>query len=275
MTTEPTYVPLLRRIVDAEGNADVYLSAWAAATPREDVRRVIATVALREAEHAKAFQRRLADLGHRAEVEPLEATAGRTAIAADPTLSDREKFERLGIGQPTAPGAPDRYVDYFDDHTIDVATGELLGRFISEERDSVRMLAGCYAALCAEGGGAAPGGLDARLDRVEAQLAQVLAALDRRDAVVAEADFRAGLRADGFDDEIRITSYEPGAEPRELHDHPFSARLLVLEGEFVLHYEDGPQVIPAGRCCEVPAGTRHAEAAGLAGARVLAGLDHG
>jgi hypothetical protein len=59
MSTEPTYLPLLRRIAEAEFNADVYLSAWAGATPREDVRRVISTVALREGEHAKAFQKRI------------------------------------------------------------------------------------------------------------------------------------------------------------------------------------------------------------------------
>ena len=54
MSTEPTYLPLLRRIAEAECNAEVYLSAWAGATPRDDVRRVISTVALREGEHAKA-----------------------------------------------------------------------------------------------------------------------------------------------------------------------------------------------------------------------------
>ena len=61
MTAEPTYLPLLRRIANAECNAEVYLSAWADATPRADVRGVIATVALREGEHTKAFQKRICD----------------------------------------------------------------------------------------------------------------------------------------------------------------------------------------------------------------------
>lgn len=44
MTPEPSYFPLLRRIANAECNAEVYLSAWARATPRADVRQIISTV---------------------------------------------------------------------------------------------------------------------------------------------------------------------------------------------------------------------------------------
>jgi hypothetical protein len=35
----------------------------------------------------------------------------------------------------------------FNDQTIDIRTGELLGRYIAEERDSGRMLRGCYQVL--------------------------------------------------------------------------------------------------------------------------------
>ena len=38
----------------------------------------------------------------------------------------------------------------FDDTTIDPQTGALLGRFIAEERDSLRMFQACYQALCTE-----------------------------------------------------------------------------------------------------------------------------
>ena len=36
---------------------------------------------------------------------------------------------------------------FFRDHTIDIATAELLGRYIAEERDTARLLRGCYEQL--------------------------------------------------------------------------------------------------------------------------------
>ena len=281
MSTEPSYLPLLRRVAAAECNAEVYLSAWAAATPRDDVRRVISTVALREGEHSKAFQKRICELGFTVSIEEAATTADRAAIGAATDLDDREKFEKLGLGSRPDPSVPDRWVDYFDDSSIDIATGELLGRFISEERDSVRLLADCYSALCAEGDGAATGDVtEARLDRIEQTLARLVAVLEPATTSatpatkVTEAEFRAGLRADGFDDEIRITEYEPGKKAGELHAHDFSARVFVLKGSFILNYEDRSQTLTAGQCCQLDAGTLHAEAAGKRGARVLAGLQH-
>ena len=37
----------------------------------------------------------------------------------------------------------------FDDKSIDIQTGALLGRYIAEERDSGRLLTSCYRQLCA------------------------------------------------------------------------------------------------------------------------------
>jgi quercetin dioxygenase-like cupin family protein len=280
MSSEPSYLPLLRRIADAECNAEVYLSAWAAATPRDDVRRVISTVALREGEHSKAFQKRICELGFDVSIHEAATTAERAAIGAATDLDDREKFEKLGLGTRPDPSVPDRWVDYFNDSSIDIATGELLGRFISEERDSVRLLADCYAALCAEEDGVSSvDDTDARLDRIERTLGRLVEVLEPPTTVtstakVTEAEFRAGLRADGFDDEIRITDYEPGKKPGELHAHDFSARVFVLKGTFILKYEDRSQTLTAGQSCQLDAGTKHAEAAGKRGARVLAGLQH-
>ena len=249
MTTEPTYLPLLQRIASAEGNAEQYLAAWAGATPRDDVRRVIATVALREGEHSKAFQKRICELGHHVSIEEAPVTAGRVAIGGAGDLTDREKFEKLGLGSPEDRSTPDRWVCYFDDQSIDIATGELLGRFIAEERDSVRLLADCYSVLCAEE-----------------------ATTKARGA--AETEFRANLQCEGFDDEIRMTKYTSGVDGGDLHTHPFSARLLVLEGEFILQYEGGPQTLKVGECCQIDAGTRHTECTGSVGAKVLAGLKY-
>lgn len=275
MSTEPSYLPLLRRIANAECNAEAYLSGWAGSTPRDDVRQIITTVALREGEHTKAFQKRICELGFEISIDEAPETAGKVAIGGASDLTDREKFEKLGLGAPVDPAAPDRYVTYFGDHSIDIATGELLGRFISEERDSVRLLAGCYAALCAEEGVTTPAhSMEARLDRIERALQTLAAKLDAAPSTTTEADFRAGLRADGFDDEIRIANYDAGKEANPLHAHEFSARIFVLDGAFTINYEDGPRTYLAGQCCQLDAGTIHAECTGAVGARVLSGLKH-
>jgi hypothetical protein len=105
----------------------------------------------------------------------------RTAIAASTTLTDREKFEKLGFGQPSDPSRPDQFASMFDDRTIDIETGALLGRYISEERDSTRMFEDCYRQLCSDEDGAAGGpagttqatDLD-RLARIEKLLEQLV-----------------------------------------------------------------------------------------------------
>lgn len=178
MSTEPSYLPLLRQIVNGESNAEVYLSAWAETTPRDDVRRVIATIALREGEHAKAFEKRICELGHDVSVVCTERTNEMVTVARDSSLTDLEKFRRMGLGTPPDTTQPDRWANYFEDQNIDIGTGELLGRFVSEERDSVRLLADCYRTLSNEPTAitAAPG-TEPRLDRIESLLEALAAKL--------------------------------------------------------------------------------------------------
>jgi len=52
----------------------------------------------------------------------------------------------------TAADVPDVFDNFFRDHTIDIQTGELLGRYIAEERDTIRLLQGCRAQLTAKAG---------------------------------------------------------------------------------------------------------------------------
>ena len=59
----------------------------------------------------------------------------------------REKLEQLGYGEDFSESGPDLFDQWFTDHTIDPATGALLGRFIAEERDSVRILHGAWLAV--------------------------------------------------------------------------------------------------------------------------------
>ena len=68
----------------------------------------------------------------------------------------------------------------FNDHSIDIQTGALLGRYIAEERDSGRMFQDCYSQLCAaEANGHATsngnGDLGAQLSRIEDLLEKLVA----------------------------------------------------------------------------------------------------
>ena len=61
--------------------------------------------------------------------------------------TDLEKLEALGLLERSCrtTDEPDIFDGFFHDHTIDIQTGELLGRYIAEERDSGRMIAACRA----------------------------------------------------------------------------------------------------------------------------------
>jgi hypothetical protein len=177
MSATPSYLDLLNRISVGESQAECLLDCWADATPNPAVRQVLKTIALREGEHGKAFAKRVCELGY--EVTPVDTgdAAGRMAIAADRTLTDREKFEKLNVTSFFASDAPDPFTPMWADTSIDIQTGELLGRYIAEERDSVRRLEGCYNELCASenGSGAVNDGMAASLGRIEQLLERLVA----------------------------------------------------------------------------------------------------
>jgi len=177
MSEEPSYLDLLNRISVGESEAECLLDCWAASTPNPAVRKVLTTIALREGEHGKAFAKRICELGHSVTPTDTGDSAGRMAIAASPDLTDREKFEKLNVTSFFDPDAPDVFTPMWADTTIDIRTGELLGRYIAEERDSLRMLEGCYNELCAaeRGSSAVDQGLVASLGRIEQLLEQLVA----------------------------------------------------------------------------------------------------
>ena len=149
MAEKPSYLKLLNGISCAETRAFRYLSAWAAVTTDPDVRAVLHTVAAREGEHGMAFAKRVNELGF--ELQPTDDPkfAERMEIAGS-DRSDLDKAEALGVLEfATAPDAPDVFDSFFRDHTIDIQTGQLLGRYIAEERDTIRLLQGCRAKLAA------------------------------------------------------------------------------------------------------------------------------
>lgn len=177
MSDKPSYLGLLNAIAVAEAAAEDYLTCWADTTDRDDVAGVLRTIALREGEHAKAFEKRICELGF--ELRPGEIDPEPADIAASTTLTDREKFEKLRLGQDPGDG-PDVFTGMFADTSIDIQTGALLGRYIAEERDSGRMFRDCYQQLCADetGAGTSSTDLDAvteRLDRIEAALDKLTA----------------------------------------------------------------------------------------------------
>jgi hypothetical protein len=155
MPEKPSYLGLLNGIALAESQAHAYLMAWIPVTPSPDVRAVLAKVAAREGEHGMSFAKRVNELGFELQVKDDPKQAERLAIAAS-DLPDVEKMRKLGL-DPKGTSILDYFDNVYKDHTIDIRTGELLGRYIAEEHDTGRLLRDCYEQLeAAEKAGTAP-----------------------------------------------------------------------------------------------------------------------
>ena len=146
MSDKPSYLGLLNAVSLNESRAYAYLSAWADVTPNDGVRDVLRTVAAREGEHGMSFAKRINELGYQLRIKDDPDFERQMAFARS-DRSDVEKFEKLGVLRFDPGDGPDVFDQFFTDHSIDIHTGELLGRYIAEERDSLRLLRGCYEAL--------------------------------------------------------------------------------------------------------------------------------
>ena len=146
MSDQPTYLKLLRGIANAESDAHCYLSAWRDTTTNPDVREVLTTVASREGEHGMAFAKRIIELGFEFERRE-DAKLPEKMTVARSDRSDKEKAEYFGLSN--AETTLTYFDNVFKDHSIDIKTGELLGRYIAEEHDTARLAKTCYDALCA------------------------------------------------------------------------------------------------------------------------------
>ena len=144
--SKPSYLGLLNAIALAESRAYAYLTAWMAVTPSPDVRAVLATVAAREGKHGMAFAKRLNELGYSVLDRPDPNQKKKMAVAKS-SRTDLEKMEALALDALDTGAEPDIFDRFFTDHTIDIQTGALLGRYICEERDSGRLLRSCYQQL--------------------------------------------------------------------------------------------------------------------------------
>ena len=146
MAEKPSYIGLLNAISNGERRGHELLSAWAQKTTDEALRATLNVVAIREAEHAWAFEKRLCELGFGLRQKDDPKHAERMACACSDG-TDVEKFAFLGLGREPAANEPDGLLQLLADRTIDAQTAALLGRFIAEERDSGRRLHAACAAV--------------------------------------------------------------------------------------------------------------------------------
>jgi rubrerythrin len=202
MSDKPSYLGLLNALSLAETNAYRYLSEWGKQITDPDVRRVVLTVAAREGEHGLAFAKRINELGFELKEKPDEGFDKQLEIVTS-SRTDLEKMEALGLGQEKSSAEPDVFDNFFRDHSIDIRTGELLGRYIAEERDSGRMLRECHGLLRqaadAEAAASRPDGKADKADKadkvarataqrltaIEAKMDQLCSAIDSLSKVVS------------------------------------------------------------------------------------------
>lgn len=172
MADKPSYIGLLNAIANGERGGAKIFKKWAEVTTCEDIKPTLQTVAIREAEHALAFEKRLCELGFSLR-EKENPELKKTVKVMKSDCTDLEKFQHLGYGKKSKDEQTDGLLRLLEDTTIDPQTGALLGRFICEERDTVRRLKVCYDTL-KHGAAAAPPSMimaDVTLDQVCAQLA--------------------------------------------------------------------------------------------------------
>ena len=184
MADKPTYLGLLNAIALAETRAHAYLTAWVAVTPDPAVRAVLRTVAAREGEHGMSFAKRINELGFEVREDDDPNFERRMEIAGS-DRSDLDKLEALQLLRIRSDDEPDIFDNMFRDHSIDIQTGALLGRYIAEERDTGRLLQGCCAQLQQGSDGTSPGD---RLAVMEDKIDAVSRAVDElRQIVCAQA----------------------------------------------------------------------------------------
>ncbi|MDH3680278.1 MAG: manganese catalase family protein [Acidimicrobiia bacterium] len=135
---KPSYLGLLNAISVAETAAEPLFLAWADRTDDPKLAETLRFVGMREGEHGKAFAKRMLELGYEVREPARPGPDPENLRIAGSRRSDLRKFDELGFGQ--GQGDTDIFDAMFQDKTIDPTTGALLGRYIAEERDSLRRL---------------------------------------------------------------------------------------------------------------------------------------
>jgi hypothetical protein len=149
MPDKPSYLGLLNAIAVNEARAHQYLQVWIDKTTDPEVEAVLRTVAWREGEHGMSFAKRVNELGYQLRDRDDLNLADRLEVAG----SDRTDLEKMEyFGQDRLDEVLGAFDTIFSDHSIDVQTGELLGRYVAEEFDTARLLRCCYEQLKARQG---------------------------------------------------------------------------------------------------------------------------
>jgi rubrerythrin len=192
MTERPSYLPVLEGIANAERQGYEYYNAWCEHATEPDFKETLRIVANRELEHSLAFTKRIDELGFTLEpADVIDFTSQMAIVTSD--CSDLEKARAIGLTKGRnylRSTEPDQFSRFFEDRTIDVQTGALLGRYIAEERDSARMLIECALMLEEQYGGDAveDDQVSGRLDALEQKLDDVCSAIERlNDSVSTKA----------------------------------------------------------------------------------------
>lgn len=180
MSDKPTYLGLLNAIVNGERRGHAFLTAWSEMSPDPDIASMLKTVALREAEHAATFEKRMCELGYSLR-EKDDDNHEKTMKLICSDVSDLEKFQKLGYDKTPNEDGEDQLLQVLSDKSIDPQTGALLGRFIAEERDSGRILRAAYQCAKEKSGSAQS---TAGEDKVS--LGQICAQLEKLTEAVAE-----------------------------------------------------------------------------------------
>ena len=184
MTERPTYLPMLEAIANAERQGHEYYQAWYDHATDPDLKETMRIVATRELEHSLAFTKRIDELGFECQPKEILDFAKQIEIVTS-DCSDFEKLQALeltDLAVKILDPKNDPFRRLFNDLTIDVQTGALLGRYIAEERDSARMLAACATAMVAKYG--ADESVD-RLAVLEEKLDAICAAVQQLQATVS------------------------------------------------------------------------------------------
>jgi rubrerythrin len=148
MAKKPSYIGLLNAIANGERGGHQLFNAWSTNTTDKALQPTLNMIAVREMEHSWAFEKRLTELGFSLRPTTNKALNKQVKLLKS-KISDEDKFASFGFG--ATPDSPreteDALLQILADKSIDPQTGELMGRFISEERDTGRQLTKAYRAM--------------------------------------------------------------------------------------------------------------------------------